>query len=524
MLVGAALAGLIIVQVAYLERAHERELRVFSRNVEGALSGIVRKIETREVWMMVSSLVLDGDGRQGQRTVTLNIDRDEFDDARRKIFSISDSTLVPGGIISRLCDTDSAGRENDIISILRIDSTAGDTTAWSRSSHDSIIVHHAGPPDSMLGRRFIVEKVLEDMNGIGGAGALERIDAALLDSVVAVTLDEAGIRTGCAYGITTPGGDSLLLAVPATYGNDLLESGYRTKLFPNDMPPRSEELVLYFPDRSSYLFGQERAFLVLALFSIFLLGGCFIYVIRTLMIQKRFSLRLVDFINNMTHEFKTPVSTIAIVGENLGGLKGGIEPDRIENYSRILAQESGRMRHQVEKILEMAALEEGRIALSRDTIDLGELLEKAAEGLKMRLGPAGGSIEISRTDDVTIEGDRTHLENVFHNLLDNAIKYSPDSPRIAVSMILEDGFVAVSVTDGGIGIKAEDLRHVFEKYYRVGTGDRHDVKGFGLGLSYVRLIVEAHGGSVSATSRPGMGSTFTVRIPRRPRAGEAPRR
>ncbi|MBU8923428.1 MAG: HAMP domain-containing histidine kinase [Bacteroidales bacterium] len=534
-LVGLALAGLIVVQVAYLDHAYDREFRIFSQNVNGVLHSITRRLETREAWVIVNNFVADSSGTSGGMTTTFRVGGNDILARDERIIKISDpvtgtdsikvwinSTLTDHGETKTIADhaTEPGQSATRFIKIMLVD-TAGhsaDTTICSHVIEDSDRSLPAIVPDSIpfLERRYIIEKVLEDMSGMGTARATDRIEPAWLDSIMTITLSDAGINTEYAYGIASNNGDSLIFAAPEEYGDKLSESEFRTRLFPHDLVARDDELLLYFPDQSSYLLGRESAFLILALLSIILLAGCYIFVIRTLWRQKRFSRQLIDFINNMTHEFKTPVSTIAIVGENLGAKQGSIDTERLANYARILKQESGRMKRQVEKILEMAALEEGDFNLDASPVDLHALLMSAVEGVSMRIEPLGGKIETAfATGTAMIEADPTHLGNVFHNLLDNAAKYTVGPPHIVISTSDEGDEMVVTIKDNGIGIKNEDLRHIFDRYFRISTGDLHDVKGFGLGLSYVRLIVEAHGGSIIVSSSQGKGSSFRINLPKR---------
>ncbi|MBN2071665.1 MAG: HAMP domain-containing histidine kinase [Candidatus Krumholzibacteriota bacterium] len=533
-LVAAALAGLIIVQVTWLNHAYNRELGVFSRNVGGALSAVIRKIESNEAWVIVSNLVVDDSGRSSERTMSFKIKKgDIFEQGGvtrdvegggyrfHNVLVSPDSTRGERGGKKIILDNDSYSynMENNFITIMLVDTAAAvaDTTIFSQMIEDTLLSASTSASDTIpfLERRYIIEKVVEEMDGKNSAAVTDRIEPSWLDSVIACTLKEAGIETPYAYGITMTGGDSIIIAIPDEYRDGLSRSEFRTPLFPHDLVKRGEQLVLYFPEKSGYLLGRERVFLVVALLSIVMLAGCFIYIIRAMWRQKRFSRQIVDFINNMTHEFKTPISTVAIAGENLGSMDEGIEPERIRNYARIISQESRRMRHQVEKILEMAALEEGDLNLSPVRVDIHTLLEGVVDGISVRINKAGGRINtVFSAFDPGIEADPTHLSSVFHNLLDNALKYTDGDPVIDISTEGDEKVVVVSIRDNGIGMQKGELRNIFNRYYRVSTGDLHDVKGFGLGLSYVRLIVEAHGGTVAVTSSPGRGSTFRLTLPR----------
>ncbi len=253
--------------------------------------------------------------------------------------------------------------------------------------------------------------------------------------------------------------------------------------------------------------------LVLNLLFVLIIGASFSYAIRTLRKQREFAGRLTDFINNMTHEFKTPLSTIALSTEALARPDVAAERSKVEMYGAIIADEQKRMKSQVDRILEMAALEEGEFEFRYEPLDLHEIASRAAANSSLRVKEKGGTVAIDlRAAAHTVRGDAVHIENVVSSVLDNAEKYSPEAPVVRVSTYNADGWIVLSVADRGIGIAAEHLPNIFEKYYRVPTNNLHDVKGFGIGLSYVRLVMERHGGSVRASSVPGAGTTIELKF------------
>ena len=191
---------------------------------------------------------------------------------------------------------------------------------------------------------------------------------------------------------------------------------------------------------------------------------------------------------------------------------------KVSRYSRMILDENKRMRRQTEKILQMAALEEGDFELKKETFDLHEIIREAAESIALQAEKQGGHVRCSlKADECTIRADKVHISGVIYNLLDNACKYSPDKPEIDISTLNADGGVYIRISDNGTGISSEDLKRVFEKYYRVASGNIHDVKGFGLGLSYVRMMVEAHSGTIKINSRPGEGTRVEIFLPQEER-------
>ena len=329
----------------------------------------------------------------------------------------------------------------------------------------------------------------------------QRIKPGLLDSLVHITVTEAGIDLPCVYGILTAKPDSLHLVSQGGYEQELRSTGLRARLFPADFMVPKSELVLYFPGRSSFIL-RSMAPLVGA--TVLFMAGivfAFTYSMRTILAQKRLSGSLVDFINNMTHEFKTPISTIALASEAIARPDILPDGDKVTRYNSIIQDENSRMKLQVNKILQMAVLEEGDYELNIVPVDIHEVIRKAVENIALQVDRKGGVITTQlQAESPVINADPVHLANIIHNILDNANKYSPGTPRIEVSTTHAGGFVHIRIRDQGIGMKDEDSRRAFEKYFRASKGNQHDVKGFGLGLSYVKMMVDAHHGHVNLTS------------------------
>ena len=236
------------------------------------------------------------------------------------------------------------------------------------------------------------------------------------------------------------------------------------------------------------------------------------YTLFVILRQRRLSEIQKDFINNMTHEFKTPISTIAISAQVLKDPAIAREPDRLLNYASIIDNENQRLRQQVERVLQVAQLDREDIGLKPEALHLHELMEAAAR--TRRLGLDGEILIRPEASHDLLTGDRLHLSNVLYNLIDNAVKYTAGRPQVTIRTRNPDaGHIEIEVADNGIGIAAAEKKRIFEKFYRVSTGNVHNVKGFGLGLSYVKEIVARHKGSVTVESEPGKGSAFRIILP-----------
>jgi len=312
---------------------------------------------------------------------------------------------------------------------------------------------------------------------------------------------------------TCPPGKELFVWGDKDY-NPKSRNEYQALLFPNDENPKPNWLYLYFPKQNTFLL-KEAGMLVIPTFVLTAMLICiFVYTIMIILKQKKLSDIKNDFINNMTHELKTPISTISLASQMLRDNTVTNTPKTIEHISGIIFQESKRLTTQVEKVLQMAVFNEGKLKLKFKDIDLNTLIASVVLNFELRVKSKNGElISDLKADPAIIKGDEVHITNVLFNLLDNAVKYSKEEPKIIISSELKDNFLMVSVKDNGIGIQKEYIDQIFERFYRVPTGNVHDVKGFGLGLSYVKIIVETHRGKIKVESTPNKGTKFMIYFP-----------
>ncbi len=490
-LIAAALFGLICVQLYLLKRAFDLETWMFRQNVVAVMNSIVQKLETFETLDMVVKISLN-----------------DADSALTRYDVVDFDTVSAGQVGKRFLRVVSESRKP----------TPGDAQGestkvmlyWRGNMKGDSIVYHKDPQD----RRILVERVMQEMLTEVPQPIYERISSVALDSIIEVTLSEKGLSLPYAYGIIAADNDSLLLAEPVEMAAQLAGSEFRAQLFPHDVFVENNSLALYFPRRNQFLLRQLGLSTFFGVFFIALLIFCFAYIFRAIYAQKKLSSLLIEFINNMTHEFKTPISTISLASETLTAAEVIHEPKRIKKYGGIIRDESARMRKQVETILQMAALEEGEIELNGARVDLHETILQVLHNFSLIVEKKRGEISTDlRAAQHDVDGDALHIANIFHNLLDNAIKYTRLVPRICIATANVGDGISVRVRDNGIGLTKEAQKRIFDKYYRVPTGNVHDVKGFGLGLSYVQLMVKAHGGSISVRSEPDAGSTFEVYFP-----------
>jgi two-component system, OmpR family, phosphate regulon sensor histidine kinase PhoR len=340
----------------------------------------------------------------------------------------------------------------------------------------------------------------------------ERIDPRIVDSLLQMVMSKHGLFIPFEMGVFD--NHQTLVFGNEQFEESLNNSSIHARLFPNDVVQMPYYLSVCFPNLDGYVFKNIWTLTAISLAFILAVIGTFFYVIRTVIQQKQNSEIKNDFINNMTHELKTPISTISLACEALGDP----ELSKIENvknrYIGIINAENKRLGLLVEEVLQSAVLDKGDFKLKREALDIHVLLADVIDKFSIQVKEKGGEISTDfSARQTSIEADQNHLSNVIYNLLDNAVKYSKESPSIKISTSNNEDNLTIAIADNGIGISEENLKKVFDRLYRVPTGNIHNVKGFGLGLSYVKIISERHGGRVYVESKIGKGSTFFIEIP-----------
>ncbi|WP_296705141.1 HAMP domain-containing sensor histidine kinase, partial [Algoriphagus sp.] len=287
-------------------------------------------------------------------------------------------------------------------------------------------------------------------------------------------------------------------------------------LFPNDILGKDNFLYIFFPEKNYHVIKQVWAPISSSIVFIGVIIFCFIYAIKVIIRQKALSDTKNDFINNMTHEFKTPLATVSLAVEALQDPELSTQDKFRKRYLGIIKDENKRLTAQVEKVLQAAALDKQDFKLKIEPLNLSELLESNMQHISLQVENKGGNLELKdRLKNPTIEGDAFHLTHIFNNMLDNAIKYTPNAPKIKVEAFEDYDQFIVKIEDNGIGMTKDAQKKIFDKFYRVPTGNVHDVKGFGLGLSYVKTMLEAHQGGIQVESEVGKGTTFTINLPKK---------
>ena len=340
---------------------------------------------------------------------------------------------------------------------------------------------------------------------------LQRIQPGYLDSLIRKELTDKGVNLDYSFGI-----QSSPMAWSYTSSPEIKQQKavFEAALFPNDLHPSKNVLKIYFPDSAAFIWQTMGLSLAGSGLLLLVMIGCFYFAVLTILRQKKLALVKNDFINNMTHEFKTPITSISLATQLL---QEELKPGKNESmlrYLGIIKEENTRLGQQVERVLQTAQMEREEITLKRKSVDVAALIQHVAEINGPLFDSVNGVLSLQLADlPPHISLDEVHISNVLNNLIDNAVKYSPANPKVEISAQQQEQGVLIAVKDQGIGMPKEALSDIFDAFYRVPTGNVHNVKGFGLGLSYVKKIVEAHGGKVNVKSKLGDGSTFEIYLP-----------
>lgn len=357
-------------------------------------------------------------------------------------------------------------------------------------------------------------EIFEEMVSVDAFGETEPLDPSLLDSLLQEQLSNKGIETDYVFGVLDPFKNAIFYDGEEEAIVDLIDSPHKVNLFPGNVFADPNYLTVFFPDSQKYLLKTMWGMLLTSAIFILVIIFSFSYTVNTIFRQKKLSEIKNDFINNMTHELKTPISTISLACQALVDPDFRKDENTVVNYIGVIDDENKRLGRVVESVLQTAVIDKGEMKLKKERIDVHDIINHVVNNMKIRVEKINGRIltdlEAARYH---VNADRVHITNVISNLLDNAIKYTEKEPLIVIeTRSYEDG-MTICFVDNGIGISKENQRKIFEKLYRVPTGNVHNVKGFGLGLSYVKSIVEEHGGTVSVDSDLKRGSKFEVFLP-----------
>ncbi len=511
--ISIALAGLIYIQVKWINQSYRTREEKFDQGVYLVLSNIARSIERDEAVNYFAASGLNDFGRninkmydtvQTIKTYTPKFNLVDSVGQHAMKFGFSDTS---GLFVSKFMGSitylkEKAQKMHEVNKEMDIRQNDMD-----RERH---IIEMQFSKYNRLFQDLAMQFMLDD-KCLSIRISKEKIEKLLIDE-----LHKEGINTPHQYALFDNWSTGMLFGnMNITKEEAQSTNFYSIPLFPNDLYENSGFLVLNFPQKKNYIF--QSMWLMLSatgafIFIILASFGASFYIIYR---QKKLDNLKTDFINNMTHEFKTPVATISLATQMLKNEKVLANRDKVLNYSNIIEEENKRLSGHIENVLQVARLDRGEFKLKLSQIDLHSLLTDICDSMELRIQNENGElIKNLQAANASINGDLFHLTNAFYNVLDNAIKYKRDENlKITVSTKNNAKGVIVSIQDEGIGISKENQKKVFEKFYRVPTGNIHNVKGFGLGLSYVQVILHAHGGDIKLESEQGKGSRFDMFIP-----------
>ncbi|QQL49619.1 sensor histidine kinase [Mucilaginibacter ginkgonis] len=344
----------------------------------------------------------------------------------------------------------------------------------------------------------------------------KRIDSVWIDSVLRLELQNKGITLPFSYEVSTANNDSLIFSRALDTGSKpsfLAANTYEMPIFGKEVVSDPGKIRITFPQKSSFLLSRMTYSMATSGALMLVLILCFGYTIFSILKQKKISEMKTDFINNMTHEFKTPVSTIMIASEALKDVEIAEDRTRVAKLAGIIYEENARLGSHIERVLNIARIEKNDFKLDVKPVDVNEMVAAVLDSMELKLQKYNAQTTMHlEADDSIIMADELHFSNVLYNLIDNALKYSDKDPKITISTLNADGQIVVCVADEGIGMSRDQQTKIFEQFYRVPTGNLHDVKGFGLGLSYVNTIVKRLNGSIGVRSEKDKGSEFELKF------------
>lgn len=506
-----ALVGLVGLQLYWIRGAISVRESYFIGNVNEAVSNVLYKIEKIEFAKQIN------DPSAGLSPILL------IDSLNREIIKKMEHEMLEAQTAEGDTETGIHGKismefygknrpiEPDtqlypIFSELGTNSIELKKTINSQAAEDSVI---------SLQKENLFSQVIESLLNYNHYRPLEkRINPELLDSLLSIELKNYGIKTQYEFGVFSPIQQKLSMEKSGDFSEELMNKGMIFNLFPNDIFAEPQYLLIYFPNETEYLLKQMWVMLSASSILIISIMLLFAYTISTIIRQKKLSELKNDFINNMTHEFKTPVSTIALACEALNDSDIKNSEELTQSYINIINDENQRLGIMAEKILQTALMEKGEFKLKKEILNIHEVLDDVIERMKLPIKSKNGIVfKDYANSDIMIVADRFHIGNMLYNIVDNAIKYTPENLILNIkTQTLKDG-VSIEITDNGIGISKANINKIFEKLYRVPTGNIHNVRGFGLGLNYVKTIIFLHRGNVSVDSELKKGSTFKIFLP-----------
>ncbi|TXC85431.1 sensor histidine kinase [Luteibaculum oceani] len=503
-----ALIGLIAIQFFWIDRAVTLKEAQFEQSIGNLLYSVIQKLEQQEALKEVQNHPLGSSMFYKSGSNRLKIDLKNNPDSSKLEYRIKQEQIKDtlGSFIRNRKTTRHLISDKDGI---KIESSPEQLdTLLSLLSEERL--------NSMQFRTNLVDEVVNKWFSYAFYQNInQRVSATELDSMLYTELRNRGLKATYKFGIFNEKGESAFDVICPVHGlAQPVQNAYQARLFPNDVFKNPYFLYLYFPNQKTYLL--RTMWVLLAASGVFILVIILVFsrTVLTVIRQKHLSEVKNDFINNMTHELKTPISTISLACEALtdGSVKKSEQMK--SSFVEMIQAENKRLGVLVENALRTAVLDRGQLILKKDVVDLNQIVSEAVSNIQIQAKQNQSKIELQLFKGALKSSvDKVHVTNVVYNLLDNAIKYSGANALIKVKTDLKSEKVLIYVSDNGPGITKENQKKIFDKLYRIPTGNIHNVKGYGLGLSYVKAIVEKHDGTITVKSQLNKGTTFIIKLP-----------
>lgn len=522
-LISASIIGLLLVQVYYFRQSLHLKKQLFEQSVKESLREVSRKLEKEEMIHSIGQrekVILSSDKKKSKGIVHsefkiikgastekdslhLNFFSDDKDvriiPAPKKIIAITIDSRK-GFQISKRMISDSVKTEKKLSGK---DKKNADDDEQIYISHFFDSVEHSSKPTQLI------ENIAAEIRNMR-VPLKERINQKALDSMLQAAFEKNGVPLHFNYRVKSTKSDSVIY----TSAGEFSDPVYSVTLFPNDIFREQGILQVVFPGLHTYLYGILNHAVGLSIILVVILISAFAITLINLLRQKKLSQLKSDFINNMTHEFKTPLATISLASEAIEESIPSNDRERITKLLHIIQDENQRLGNHVEKILDSAKLEKDNLEFEKIAIDFHNLIRTTVQNMSLQVEKQEGKIELHlEAKDHIMLADATHLSGIIYNLVDNALKYCVQKPLITISTENKNKGIVLKISDNGIGISASEQKRIFEQFYRVPTGNIHNVKGFGLGLSYVRSVVKQMNGKIQLHSGIGKGVSVEIYFP-----------
>ena len=490
-----AFVGLIVLQARFVRINAEMIENQFNDNVQRSLFQTVSLVEENEALEYLSQTLEGAD----------------YSGAKNKVLSLDDQNIRLKNDIDSMAENPKLTSDQLNRPSIRLSTRHGKATIEETSRY----LQEKFQQNFSRSKTILDQAVFRWLRESDKKEISERVNFQELNGIIERVLGNNGVTLPFYYSIVDKQG-KVIYRCQKDFHQDVVNTNnnlYSQKLFPLEDSNKAAYLQVIFPTKQNFILNSMNLVLPsVALISLILI--IFIVAIIIIFRQKQLNNMKNDFVNNMTHEFKTPISTISLASQMLQDPSVGKTPETLKHISKVIRDETKRLSLQVEKVMQMAIFERDKSTLKLNEIQINSLITDIIGNFSLKVTSKGGNIssKLKASNDVALI-DEVHFTNVIFNLMDNALKYCDKPLLLSIETWNEKDNLLISIEDNGIGIRKEDLKRIFEKFYRVSTGNLHNVKGFGLGLAYVKKIVTEHKGTIKVESEVNIGTKFTITIP-----------